>query len=72
MSEDTVNTTELETSDEIGIDAVCGMTVDIEIARQSDLMAEFADREYAFCGAACRDRFLAQPIAYAIAGRDAP
>jgi YHS domain-containing protein len=72
MSDETVNTAEVETSDEIGVDPVCGMPVDIEVARQCDMIAEFADRQYSFCGPACRDRFLGQPIAYAIAGRDAP
>ena len=70
MSDETVNTAEVETSDEIGIDPVCGMPIDIEIARENDLVAAFADRQYAFCGAACRDRFLGQPVAYAIAGHD--
>ncbi|MDE3112004.1 MAG: YHS domain-containing protein [Chloroflexota bacterium] len=72
MTDETVNTAEVETSDEIGTDPVCGMPVDVEIARESDLVSEYADRQYAFCGRACRDRFLAEPIAYAIAGRDAP
>ncbi len=72
MSDRTTSSAEVDSNDEIGIDPVCGMPVDIEIARQNDLIAEFADRQYAFCGRACRDRFLGQPIAYAIAGRDAP
>jgi YHS domain-containing protein len=72
MSDETTSSADVETSEEIGTDPVCGMPVDLDIARESDLVAEFADRQYAFCGAACRDRFLAQPIAYAIAGRDAP
>lgn len=72
MSDETVNTAEVETSDEIGVDPVCGMPVDVEVARQTDMIAEFADRQYVFCGRACRARFLGQPIAYAIAGRDAP
>jgi len=72
MSDETVNTAEVESTDDISIDAVCGMSVDIELARQGDLITEFAEREYAFCGRACRDRFLAEPVAYAVAGRAAP
>ncbi len=72
MADETSNTAEIETSDEISSDSVCRMPVDIELAREADLITEFAEREYAFCGPACRDRFLATPAAYAVAGRGAP
>lgn len=62
----------VETPGELAIDPVCGTTVDVELAREHDLAARFADREYTFCGTGCRDEFLARPIAYAVAGRDAP
>lgn len=72
MREDTISTGEVELRSEVEIDPVCGATVDLELAREADLIAEFAEREYAFCGTACRDQFLGEPIAYAVAGRDAP
>lgn len=72
MSDRITSSAEVESGEEIGIDPVCGTPIDVEIARQGDLIAEFADRQYAFCGRACRDRFLGRPIAYAVAGRDAP
>ena len=49
-------------------DPVCDAAVDVEAARESGLIAEFADRIYAFCGTACRDRFLAEPALYSVAG----
>ncbi len=72
MSDEIVSTAEVETNEEIGMDAVCGSAVDLELARALDLMAEFAEREYAFCGRSCRDRFLAAPVAYAVSGRAEP
>jgi YHS domain-containing protein len=72
MSDEVVSTAEVETNDEICIDAVCGMTVDVEVARLRDLISEFAEREYAFCGRACHDRFIADPVAFAVAGRSEP
>ncbi len=48
-------------------DPVCGMAVDIAEAKRHGLFYVYDYREYAFCGAACRDRFLARPVAYAIA-----
>lgn len=50
-------------------DPVCDAAVDVEAARESGLVAEFADRIYVFCGTACRDRFLAEPVLYSVAGR---
>ncbi|MGE0259255.1 MAG: heavy metal translocating P-type ATPase [Alphaproteobacteria bacterium] len=39
-------------------DPVCGMSVDPATARHR---AEYAGREYFFCGARCRERFVAEP-----------
>lgn len=72
MSEEVVSTAQVEDPEEIATDAVCGMPVDVELARDRDLITVFAEREYAFCGGACRDRFLAEPVAYAVAGRSTP
>lgn len=72
MDDETISSAETETMDEISTDPVCGMTVDIEVARQSDLITEFAEREYAFCCAGCRDTFLGHPTAYAVSGRAEP
>lgn len=71
-SDETLNTSEIEEADEIDRDLVCGMSVDVELARERDLLLEFADREYAFCGAECRDRFARSPARYAVAGRSTP
>jgi len=46
------------------IDPVCGMTVEIATARHT---AEHAGRTYYFCGAGCRERFLAAPARFAVA-----
>ncbi len=72
MNDDETNTAQIETSEDISVDPVCGSAVELEVAREHDLMAEFADREYAFCRPECRDRFLARPAAFAVAGRSGP
>lgn len=72
MIGDALNTAEVESVDELAEDVVCGCPVDVEVARQRDLILDFAEREYAFCGHACRDRFARAPSVYAIAGRSAP
>lgn len=45
------------------IDPVCGMTVIVQGARHR---AEHKGRQYYFCCAGCRERFLATPEAYAV------
>jgi len=47
-----------ETAPAEAIDPVCGMTVEIATARHR---AEHAGTAYYFCGAGCRERFLAAP-----------
>jgi Cu+-exporting ATPase len=42
-------------------DPVCGMSVDPATARHR---AEHAGHDYFFCGAGCRDRFIAEPARY--------
>ncbi len=69
MNDETASSAGTENVDDISVDPVCGMTVDLELARQSDLIGEFAEREYAFCCTGCRDTFLAHPTAYAVSGR---
>jgi YHS domain-containing protein len=44
------------------IDPVCGMTVDVGEAEAAGLLIESEDRTYAFCRAACRTAFLADPM----------
>ncbi len=50
------------------LDPVCGMTVDPARARYR---AEYQGREYFFCCAGCRERFLAAPERY-LGGGDRP
>jgi Cu+-exporting ATPase len=50
-------------------DPVCGMTVDPATSRHR---AEHAGRSYHFCGARCRERFLAAPEDYSGAPHSAP
>lgn len=64
MSIDADSTADIEPTIEIENDPVCDAAVDVEAARGSGLIAEFAGRIYAFCGTACRDRFLAEPALY--------
>ncbi|HKO08095.1 MAG TPA: heavy metal translocating P-type ATPase [Alphaproteobacteria bacterium] len=47
-------------------DPVCGMLVDPATAEES---GEHAGKRYYFCGAKCRERFLAEPATY-LSGRD--
>lgn len=47
------------------IDPICGMTVEIATARHT---AEHAGRTWYFCCGGCRQRFLAEPERYAVAG----
>src|SRR5215467_3267332 len=44
-------------------DPVCGMTVDLATAKQR---AEHGGREYVFCGAGCRAKFVAEPEKYLV------
>jgi Cu+-exporting ATPase len=46
---------------ERAIDPVCGMSVD---PRQARHRAGYAGRDYFFCGAGCRERFIAEPERY--------
>ena len=45
-------------------DPVCGMTVDVEHARESGLTASFGGREFAFCGKGCFLEFRDAPEAF--------
>jgi YHS domain-containing protein len=45
-------------------DPVCGMTVDVERARSSDLTHEHDGREYVFCGKGCMLDFRDDPARY--------
>ncbi len=63
---------ERQVESELDVDPVCGMSVYRAQAREHDLAITFAEREYVFCARTCRDTFLHEPIAYAVAGRDAP
>ena len=53
------------------IDPVCGMTVDVDEAEAAGLLIESEDRTYAFCRAACRSAFLADPMTYIAAAQAA-
>jgi YHS domain-containing protein len=47
------------------IDPVCGMSVRLDAAEQDGLVLEHHGTLHAFCRAACRDAFLADPHRYA-------
>jgi YHS domain-containing protein len=65
--------TEAQTQElRLGVDPVCGMSVDRAEALEHDLAITFAEREYVFCAPGCKATFLHAPTAYAVAGRDAP
>ncbi len=64
--------TDRQIESELDVDPVCGMSVHRAQAREHDLAITFAEREYVFCAPGCRDTFVHEPIAYAVAGRDAP
>jgi YHS domain-containing protein len=51
------------------IDPVCGMSVDVDEAEAAGLLIESEDRTYAFCRAACRSTFLADPMKYIAAAQ---
>ena len=53
------------------IDSVCGMRVDVAAAESAGLTLQHVGRTYAFCRASCRDRFVADPHAYAGHGQEA-
>ncbi|HVT18223.1 MAG TPA: XdhC family protein [Thermoanaerobaculia bacterium] len=53
----------------VELDPVCGMTVEVATARHT---AGHAGRAYFFCGAGCRERFLAAPERYVPAASPAP
>ena len=48
-------------SEGIAIDPVCGMTVEIKTAKH---IAEHRSRNYYFCGAACKTKFIENPKKY--------
>ena len=63
--DDVVSTSDLELRTDVELDPVCGSAVSLE-SFEDDLLVDFAGRLYAFCGRTCRDRFLAEPVAYAV------
>lgn len=62
----------LESDEEISIDPVCGMTVDLDQAREHALTMEYEGRDYVFCGPQCQSRFESLPTRYAVPGRTRP
>jgi YHS domain-containing protein len=46
------------------LDAVCGMTVDIEGARSRNLVAQHEGTTYYFCGRGCKLDFEEDPSKY--------
>ena len=49
-------------------DPVCGMTVDLEEAREKGLVQTHDGREYAFCGRGCFLEFRDDPDAFLAPG----
>jgi YHS domain-containing protein len=45
-------------------DPVCGMTVDLELARTKGLVTTFEGREYGFCGKGCLLEFGDDPESF--------
>jgi YHS domain-containing protein len=45
-------------------DPVCGMSVDVEAAREKGLVATYDGREYAFCGKGCLLEFRDDPESF--------
>jgi len=46
------------------LDPVCGMIVDVAEQREQGLTIERPEREYAFCGAGCLEKFAKDPKRY--------
>ncbi len=46
------------------LDPVCDMIVDLAEQREQGLTIERPEREYAFCGAGCLERFAKDPKRY--------
>jgi YHS domain-containing protein len=46
------------------LDPVCDMIVDVAEQREQGLTIERPEREYAFCGAGCLERFAKDPKRY--------
>ena len=46
------------------LDPVCDMIVDVAEQREHGLTIERPEREYAFCGAGCLDKFAKDPKRY--------
>jgi YHS domain-containing protein len=45
-------------------DPVCGMSVRVAVAVEERLVTEYEHHTYYFCGAGCRDGFMANPAAF--------
>jgi YHS domain-containing protein len=52
------------TTDGKMLDPVCDMIVDVAEQREQGLTIERPEREYAFCGAGCLERFAKDPKRY--------
>ena len=52
------------TSDGKMLDPVCDMVVDLAEQREQGLTIERPEREYAFCGAGCLEKFAKDPKRY--------
>jgi Cu+-exporting ATPase len=50
--------------EQMATDPVCGMQVSEAEARERDLTADYAGREYFFCSAACQRSFQEDPSGY--------
>jgi YHS domain-containing protein len=72
MSTQIVSTSDLELRTDIEVDPVCGKAVSLEHFEQDDLIIDYAGRLYAFCSRDCRGTFVADPVTFAVAGRDVP
>ena len=51
-------------SGDTGIDAVCGMTVDVDQAHAEGRALEHQGSTYVFCSAGCLAEFVASPETY--------
>lgn len=72
MSTQVVSRSDRQLRTNVEVDPVCGKPVTLKHFEMDELIIDYAGRLYAFCGRDCRTTFLADPVTFAVAGRDVP
>ena len=72
MSTEIVSTSDQDLRTDVEVDPVCGKAVSLELFEQDEMIIDYAGRLYAFCSRDCRTTFLADPVMFAVSGRDVP